>query len=557
MNKETKVCQNCKTSFTIEPEDFEFYKKLGASQPKYCPDCRFRIRCLFRNEKSLYSRKCDKCGAPVVTIYNTRSPYTVYCVKCWDSNSWDPYEYGLDYDPNRPFFKQLGELLKKVPKKATYVSSSSKYGPNINSDYTNVASGNKDSYLIFNSSGCEEAFYSRGVVESRDVSDIYFGMNLERCYEGINIDQCANVQYAQNVVSSLDSQFLLNVSGLQNCFGCVNLRHKTYHYFNEPLSKTEYERKVSAIRGSFKKTEEVKKVLSEFALKFPRRQNNNIKTVDSVGDYLFECKNLVQCFEATRTEDSKYCFSVKFLKDAYDVIGYGYDSELLLECVGVGLSSRVVGTYWASSCHDIDYSYCVESSEYCFGCDGLRHANYSILNKHYMKEEYQKLRAKIVTELRSKGLYGGFFPLEIAPSAYNESVGQENLPLTRGGAEQMGFRWEEDLQMTKGKETLRSDDIPDHIHDVKDSITSEILACISCGRNYRIIPAELELYRKILVSLPRQCFNCRYLERIRARGPFTVYDRICAKCHKQIKTSFAPDRPEIVYCEQCYQAEVV
>src|SRR3989344_2793008 len=440
MNKETKVCQNCKTSFTIEPEDFEFYKKLGASQPKYCPDCRFRIRCLFRNEKSLYSRKCDKCGAPVVTIYNTRSPYTVYCVKCWDSNSWDPYEYGLDYDPNRPFFKQLGELLKKVPKKATYVSSSSKYGPNI------------------------------------------------------NIDQCANVQYAQNVVSSLDSQFLLNVVGLQNCFGCVNLRHKAYHYFNEPLSKTEYERKVSAIRGSFKKTEEVKKVLSEFALKFPRRQNNNIKTVDSVGDYLFECKNLVQCFEATRTEDSKYCFSVKFLKDAYDVIGYGYDSELLLECVGVGLSSRVVGTYWASSCHDIDYSYCVESSEYCFGCDGLRHANYSILNKHYMKEEYQKLRAKIVTELRSKGLYGGFFPLEIAPSAYNESVGQENLPLTRGGAEQMGFRWEEDLQMTKGKETLRSDDIPDHIHDVKDSITSEILACISCGRNYRIIPAELELY---------------------------------------------------------------
>jgi len=25
MNKETKVCQNCKNQFTIEPEDFEFY----------------------------------------------------------------------------------------------------------------------------------------------------------------------------------------------------------------------------------------------------------------------------------------------------------------------------------------------------------------------------------------------------------------------------------------------------------------------------------------------------------------------------------------------------
>ncbi|MBI2047714.1 MAG: hypothetical protein HYT27_01105 [Parcubacteria group bacterium] len=557
MESQTKVCQNCKGEFIIDASDFEFYEKFGASEPKYCPDCRFRIRCLFRNEKSLYSRKCDKCGVSIISMYNPKLPYVVYCVKCWDSDTWDPYDYGIDYDPKKPFFKQVGELFKRVPKKATYVSTSGKYGPNINSDYTNVSSGNKNCYLIFNSSGCEEAFYSRGIVESRDVSDLYFGINLERCYEGINIDQCANVQYAQNVVGSIDSQFLLNASGLQNCFGCVNLRHKSYHFFNEPLSKEEYQKKVSAIRGSYQKTEEAKKAFAEFSLKFPRRKNNNIKTVDSIGDYLFECKNLVQCFEATRAEDSKYCFSVKFLKDSYDVIGYGYDSELLLECVGVGLSSRVVGSYWVSSSHDIDYSYCVESSEYCFGCDGLRHARYSILNKRYTKEEYEKLRETIIAELQVKGLYGSFFPPEIAPAAYNESIGQENLPLTPEEAIKMGFRWEENLQMTKGKETMRPEDIPDHINDVKDSITNEVLACVSCSRNYRITPAELELYRKIIVPLPRRCFNCRYLERIRARGPFTVYDRTCAKCHKPIKTSFNPNLPEIVYCEQCYQAEVV
>ena len=29
------------------------------------------------------------------------------------------------------------------------------------------------------------------------------------------------------------------------------------------------------------------------------------------------------------------------------------------------------------------------------------------------------------------------------------------------------------------------------------------------------------------------------------------------KCPNEFETSYAPDRPEIVYCEQCYQAEVI
>lgn len=35
-----------------------------------------------------------------------------------------------------------------------------------------------------------------------------------------------------------------------------------------------------------------------------------------------------------------------------------------------------------------------------------------------------------------------------------------------------------------------------------------------------------------------------------------LYARECAKCATQIQTSYSPDRPEIVYCEQCYLKEV-
>ena len=84
--KETKQCQNCKKDFTIEPEDFAFYEKMKVPVPKICPKCRFIRRGLFRNESTLYNSKCALCGKNIITMYNPKSPYTVYCLECYDSD---------------------------------------------------------------------------------------------------------------------------------------------------------------------------------------------------------------------------------------------------------------------------------------------------------------------------------------------------------------------------------------------------------------------------------------------------------------------------------------
>ena len=41
---ETKVCQNCKKDFVIEPDDFAFYEKMKVPAPTFCPDCRMTQR---------------------------------------------------------------------------------------------------------------------------------------------------------------------------------------------------------------------------------------------------------------------------------------------------------------------------------------------------------------------------------------------------------------------------------------------------------------------------------------------------------------------------------
>ena len=110
----------------------------------------------------------------------------------------------------------------------------------------------------------------------------------------------------------------------------------------------------------------------------------------------------------------------------------------------------------------------------------------------------KKIKEHIANELKEKNLYGLYMPPELAFFAYNETIGQDNLPLTKEEAVKRGFRWQEDLQMTTGKETLKPEQIPDHIKDVIENILKEILACISCGRNYRITKQEFDFYKRFI-----------------------------------------------------------
>ncbi len=557
MEVENKECNKCKVKFQIDQDEKSFYEKMQVPVPHVCPDCRFKMKAIWRKEMSLYSgQKCGLCNKNIVTMYNHKLGYNIFCYDCWHSDKWDAKNYFLEYNKNKSFFEQFKDLMKIVPKICLY--SSGTEGPNINSEYINFAGGCKNCYFCFNTSRGEDIMFSRGSREHcTSSSDLYFAINCDLCYQSININKSSGVIYGQNVSSCVDSYFILNCSGLTNCFGCVNLRNKSNCWFNKQLTPESYKEKLNEIVGSYSKTQEVSKKFDEFYLQFPQKANHSLKIIDSEGDYLTECKDVKESFEVTNSENCKYLFSNVRLKDSIGAIGFGTNSERLLEVVGVGLSSNIIGSSSIENSQDIYYSFSVKNSNNCVGCDSLKYSKYSILNKEYSKEEYEELKEHIVNELREKSIHGLMMPVEIAPFAYNETIGQDNMSLTKEDAIAAGFRWEDDIQITKGRETLQIEEIPDHIKDVTDGITNEILKCINCERNYKITKQELLFYRKIVLPIPRQCFYCRHQDRIKRRGPYKFWDRKCDNCGKDIKTNYAPDRKEIIYCEKCYQQEVI
>ena len=557
-----KICQNCKNEFSIEQEDFNFYEKIKVPPPTFCPVCRMQRRMNWQGYRILYKRKCDFSGNSILSTYHPDSPYTVYNQEIWWSDKWDAKKYGKEIDWEKPFLEQFKELMLKVP----HASFASGYSTMIRSDYCNAASNCKDCYLCFRISGGEESAYLNVVVDGRQSFDCSFINHSELCYGSTNIDKYYETFFSHDCLECQNVFFSKDLVGCSNCFGCINLRMKQYCIFNHQYSREEYFEKLkefdfSTLLGAERTKVEVEK----FILTQPRKQFHGVKNVNVSGDYIFRSKNVHDSFLLSNGEDLRYCQLLKNgpAYSSYDWTLFGDNAELMYECAWCGWDSRNVKfSAFNFTTHDMEYCFGSHHSKNVFGCVNLKNAEYCILNKQYSKEEYHRLVEKIkkqmmekpyVDVLGRKYFYGEMLPVELSPWAYNETTVYEWFPKEKEEAIKEGFRWRE----PDFREYLDANYIiPDKIKEVSDDILKAILKCEKCGKNYQIIEKELVFLRRFNLPVSHDCPLCRDRARFKELNPLQIYNRICDKCNIPIKTSYAPERPEIVYCEKCYQQEV-
>jgi len=545
-------CQSCKNEFVIEPDDFDFYEKMKVPSPTFCPQCRQQQRMLFRNFKTLYKRNSDRSGQSVVSMYSPQSPYKVWTHDEWWSDGWDPKSWGREFDFQRPFFDQFNELLLAVPRFATMNTKSE------NCEYSNFVTGAKNCYLIFGCVEDEECAYGHIVWECKDSFDNLYLYKSELCYESVDCLGSYHLFYCQECESCSNSIGLFDCRSCQNCIGCVGLKQKTYHIFNEPVSKEDYEKFISehpftnpgTLPFILEKQRELRRALPQ--RHFFGSHNNNVS-----GNHVYNGKNMQYCFDVKGGENSRFIFTSRHAVDSYDV-SFSPDIELVYNSLTTLKSNSVFFSHVIQESSDVYYAdYCF-SSHHLFGCTGLRNAEYCILNKQYTKEEYEELVPKIIEYMKKTGEYGQFLPARLSPFAYNESIAQEYAPLSKEAALATGFRWADELPSTVGKETISHEQLPKNPDEFGEDLPSYILKCTTCGRNYRFIQKEVNFYKRMHLPLPHECFNCRHARRMATRNPRNLWSGLCANCGKQIETSYPPENQKEfkIFCESCYQTEV-
>jgi len=573
MHSETKQCQHCKDDFTITLEDFSFYEKIQVPPPTFCPKCRLVRRMAYRNERTLYKRKCDAPGheEEIISVFSPNKTDKVFCQKSWWGDSWDGMSYAREYDFSKNFFSQLRDLWKEVPDMALL-----NINP-VNSDYCSITEGNKNCYLIIGGDYNEDCSYSAFVFNSKEVIDCYWLKKCELCYESSECLSCTRVNYSRLSEQCLDSQFLFNCKNCNNCFCCANLRNASYQIFNEQYTKEEYEKKIKEFQVDiFEGREKMKKMYEDYIKKFPRRFARILNSVSCTGDNIEHAKNVKDSFDVfDGAEDSSHLWlTYSQMKDCSDCDHSGRNTELAYECSTLYPANRVLFSRFIFDGHNIEYSYNCHNSSYLFGCVGLHNKQYCIFNKQYTEQIYYDLLSRIKKHMNdmpfhSKSgasyVYGEFFPIELSPFAYNETVAAELKLLTKEEIIKRGYEYQEPVEK-KYNVTMVTTSIPQKVDEVTDEIISEVIQCAhldncahGCSTAFRLTASEVVFYKRMHIPLPHLCHNCRHYERIAYRNPLSLWHRTCMnqECSNEFDTSYAPDRLEIVYCESCYQKEMM
>lgn len=363
------------------------------------------------------------------------------------------------------------------------------------SEYCNFTYETKNCYLNFASDFNEDSAYLYHSIYNRQSFDLLGSRKQEGCYETIDSEESYRSAFTTLSVQCLDSRFLLNCRNCEHCVGCVNLRNKKYHIFNKPYARDEYEREVAKLNlGSRKSLEQFKRRFTEFALQFPRKFADIRHSVRVTGDYIRNAKNCRDCFDVEgKAEDCRYViYGVTDFSNVYDLYGGGANLEQSCEILVVG--SNVSKTFFSAYVWDGFDNYYSYYLRGCSHCFGC----VGLRNKQYCILNRQYTREE----------YEALVPRIIA-----------------------------------------------HMNE---------RPCME-------------------LPLPRLCPNCRHYERLAQRNSFKLYHRQCtcagktndqqpttnnryknttvhfhgsAPCPNEFETTYPPERPEIVYCEQCYNAEV-
>lgn len=548
-------CKNCQKDFTITNQDRQFYNKIEVPEPTWCPDCRELRRLVFRNERNYYKRNCDLCQKPIISVYDPARVKNVFCHHCWWGDGWDAKDYAREFDFNRPFFSQYRELLEAVPKLAMMNDNGAQ---SVNCEYTYDFAFGKNAYMVVATWRAEDSMYGFQTNDTKDCADNFFVNHSELMYECLCCEESYGCQNCQQCKGCRDCILGYDLHGCHDCLLCSGLRNQEYCIWNKSYSKAEYEEKKRELKlEQWSQREELKKQFAQFILQTPRKYANFTKCQNSTGDNLVRCKNVKNCFSYLDLQDCKFMTHGDGGKDCYDINSSGR-SELSYESITPDNSYQALFVVFCWKSRFVTYSENCHGVKNVFGCIGMKKVENCIFNKQYDEAEYNDLRNKIIDHMKKAGEWGEFFSPGVTLFAYNETAANEWHPLTREVATKIGYEWLDKLPELRNKGTIAWEKVSEDINEIDASICNEVLTCLDCQKNYKIIKQELEIYKKLGAPIPRYCVNCRYYKRKNLMNPKKLWHRKCMRegCQNEFETTYAPERTEKVYCETCYQKEI-
>ena len=548
-----RTCELTGKIWDMTEEEIGWYKKFNVPPSKLHPHTRMRLLHGFSSGIELWWKKHAKTGKPILSFVHPDNPYQVITDKEWMSAEF--LHDKPELQTNQPFFDQMWQLALSVPVSALRDDGSSKN--TIGVDYIK----SEDSYMVFSLPEARRCFYTVLSLYSQDSLDCANAHNCQNCFRCNRTNKCYNCKFAFESRDCINCSFLFDCRNCEDCFGATNQRNKKYLWFNEQLSKEEYERRLAEVDlscySTLQKHEQDFQDLMKQAV-WP--ENFDIGCTDCTGEYVEESTRCQKGFWVRGSKDVFNSWMMEDFEDAAYSSWAGWGSLIYNSCdVCFGSWLRFCFRTW--QCQNVEYCMDCHDCEYCFGCVGLRKKRYCIYNVQYSENEYWSKLDELKCAMLDSGEYGDFFTAKFSQNGLEYSMADAFWGFTDTELEALDAPRFDPLRggvvlvdEQEAQTETSTDKIPDSISDpsVADYIGKPLLDA-ELKRNFSITEPELAFYKKNNLPLPRQHFLQRLKNLMRQANSPLPEQVECASCQKGITTYKNSQYLERnVYCHDCY-----
>lgn len=548
-----RICVLTGEKWLMTDEEIGWYKKFNVPPSKLAPETRRRFLFGFPVGLAAWYKTHAETGQKILSCVHQDSLFKILPDKEWVDRDFSRIEPVLE--ANQSFFEQFKKMAYTIP-----VAARRDDGSNINTLGFHVLLC-QDSYLMFCSGSMKHCFNSA------------FSFDCEESVEVLNSVGCFNSAYlsrvfnSNNCIFSLESRgcdqcaFLFDCRNCRDCFGATNKQNKQYMFFNEQLSKEEYQKRISQIDLSSSGQFEIQKNKFWELLKtavWP--ENFNIGGIDSTGEYLENCVRCHHEYNSIKSTDGFFsAISFEFNNSAFSLrISWGSDTYYSCD---TNASNNIKFCFRVWNGRNMEYCMDCMNCENCFGCFGLQRKKYHIFNVLYSEDEYWLKVDEIKCAMLERGEYGEFFPAAFSAVGFQFSMGDAFFGYSQDELQKLNVPIFDPNNSAvvvsdeiKISDEILSNVLPDSSLDIKvDDFVGWPILDSNLGRKYSITSDELALYRRLRLPLPRQHFLTRLSDLIRMSN-FAVSEAVeCDNCKKSIVTyknaTFLERR---VLCNRCY-----
>ncbi len=548
-----RVCALTGEKWMMDEREIGWYKKFNVPPSKYSPFTRIKAMAAYFILFDIWYNKHAETGKPIISNIHPATGIRVLPDEDWFGRDFSDLSLALDLQ--KPFFQQLYRLSRMVPRAAGY----NPVKPERSIAF--ISFGDEDSYFVL-ACRSKRSVYCINGFDVEDSAELDAVNSARRSYNVIYSDRVYQCKFIRESRDVQFSSFLFDCRNCEYCFGATNQRNKKYLWFNEQLSREEWERRVAAVDlASFAVRQEYERKFHELVSKAIWPENFNINSPGCTGEYLTDCVDVKESYNARGARDAEYiCYSIgpshdlyyasgnADASDCYYGVGFHYTSQSKFS---LSITQRCLGVEYCESCYDCSY---------CFGRVGLQRKSFCILNKQYTEAEYWKTVDALKCAMLDRGEYG-----EAAPAYFST----QHWP--GSGATTIYEATEEDARRLRAAQFQASDDDAEgppvdqtkirNVESMPDRVANESIDSLvrvpfldpKMGRRFSYLKPELELYQKLGVAPlrrhPTGCIHDLYREMNRP----IFHETTCAKCGKGIRVADNQAYPKrIIYCQLCY-----